>query len=135
MKQVYVLRHGIKSFFKGITKESKEECKTLRKKLPKFTIIISSEKPRCIETARELTGDEPSIDTRANIENNTGTELVNLITETLQNIRDGENVLIISHMPCMPPARRILQATDAPTHYAELMGFIVNDNMGVKEFS
>jgi phosphohistidine phosphatase SixA len=135
MKQVYVLRHASKAWLGGISTSGKAKCKALAKRLPKFNLVVSSEVPRCIETAFEITGVPADQDSRANIENNTGTELVNLITELLQGMRDGEFALIISHIPCMPPARKLLQATGAPSSYANLTGFIVNENFGIKEFS
>jgi phosphohistidine phosphatase SixA len=135
MKQVYVLRHAEKAFMKGISKLGVAKCKELAKRLPEFAIIVSSELARCTDTAEVISGFPADIDKRANIENSTGTELVNLINEMLQNMQDGQNGLIISHIPCMPPARRLLKAEGAPGTYANLAGFIVNEKLEVKEFS
>ncbi|PIN79793.1 hypothetical protein COV16_02290 [Candidatus Woesearchaeota archaeon CG10_big_fil_rev_8_21_14_0_10_34_8] len=138
MKLVYVLRHAKKSTFKkGITKEGKTACEELKKRLPKFSIVISSQKERCSETARALTGRQPDQDERANVEYSTGTQLVNLITETVQNMRDGEKALIVTHEVCLSPAMQILENVPSinTISFKPLTGFIVNQNLQVKEFN
>jgi phosphohistidine phosphatase SixA len=135
MKLVYILRHAEKNLLTGgITKKGKEDCEKLKKELPQFNMVISSDKKRAVETARALTGKEPDQDARANIEWTTGTELVNLITETVQNIRDGEKALIITHSPCIPAARRLLKPNEEVPEYHPLTGFIVNEKLEVRDF-
>ncbi len=135
MKLVYVLRHAQKNIITGsITKKGKEACEALRKHLPAFNLVISSEKERCIETARALTGKEPDQDNRANIEWTTGTELVNLIAETVQNMRDGDCALIVTHGQCLPSAKLLLQQKEEAPEYQLLSGFIVNERLEVRDF-
>jgi len=134
MKQLYVLRHADKSWTGGISKNGKQACEALKKRLPAFTIVICSQKKRTEETAFILGTRQPDIDNRANIEHNTGTELVNLITETIQNMRDGDVGLIVSHVPCMQAAHGILVPNSPAPDYKELQGFIVNQNLQLKEF-
>lgn len=135
MKLVYVLRHAEKHFLTGgITKKGKEDCEKLKKELPYFNIVLCSDKKRTIETARALTGKEPQQDARANIEWTTGTELANVITETVQNMRDGERALIVTHGQCLRPAKHILQPNEEPPEYSLLSGFIVNERLEVRDF-
>lgn len=135
MKLVYVLRHAEKHFLTGgITKKGKEDCEKLKKELPYFNIVLCSDKKRTIETARALTGKEPQQDARANIEWTTGTELANAITETVQNMRDGERALIVTHGQCLSPARRLLQPNEEAPEYQLLSGFIVNERLEVRDF-
>ncbi len=134
MKQLYVLRHAEKSWAGGISKNGKQACEALKKRLSAFTIVICSQKKRTVETALILGGTQPDLDNRANIEHNTGTELVNLITDTIQKMRDGDIGLIVSHIPCMRAAHDILAPHVPAPDYKELQGFIVNQNLQLKEF-
>ena len=112
MKQVFVLRHAEKNILTGgITQKGKERCDYLKKLLPEFADVISSEKKRCVETAKELTNHEPTEDYQANIEYETGEELVHLIKQTLDKLEDSQNALIVSHSPCIGPAKILLQLT------------------------
>ena len=65
MKQVHVRRHAPKHSTGSLTEEGKKLAQELRKKLRKYNLVISSEKPRAIETAKLLTGSKPTIDNRA----------------------------------------------------------------------
>ncbi|PIY71584.1 hypothetical protein COY87_05350 [Candidatus Roizmanbacteria bacterium CG_4_10_14_0_8_um_filter_33_9] len=65
MKYIQVRRHAPKHAEGHLTDEGKQMVDKVRNKLPQFTLIISSNKPRAIETAKLLTGKEPIIDKRA----------------------------------------------------------------------
>ena len=65
MKKVHVRRHAPKHATGDLTEEGRKLALELRKELKKFDIIISSDKPRAIETAQLLTGLVPEIDKRA----------------------------------------------------------------------
>ena len=67
MKQVHVRRHGPKNSTGDLTEEGKKLAQSFRKQLGKYDLIISSDKPRAIETAELLTGLKPIIDKRAGI--------------------------------------------------------------------
>jgi phosphohistidine phosphatase SixA len=138
MKQIFVLRHAQKNLLTGgITKKGEEECENLRKVLPDIAITISSPKKRCIETAALLVCHDPMIDDKANIEYDTGTELAQLIRNTIKKLRDGQSALIITHEPCVGPAYDLLQ-NKVPFQerhiFRSLEGFIVDDKKRVKLF-
>lgn len=65
MKEIYVLRHAEKDASGELTKEGRRLAKRLGSVLPKFTVVISSNSPRTIETASQITGEEPTTDGRA----------------------------------------------------------------------
>jgi len=65
MKYIQVRRHAPKHAKGHLTNEGKKLADKVKNKLPQFALIISSNKPRAIETARLLTGKEPIIDKRA----------------------------------------------------------------------
>ena len=138
MKQIFVLRHAQKNLLTGgITKKGEEDCENLRKLLPEIAIAISSPKKRCIETAQFLVFHDPMIDDNANIEYDTGTELAQLIRNTMKKLQDGQTALIVTHEPCLGPAYDLLQ-NKIPlqeTHlFRSLEGFIVDDKKRVKLF-
>lgn len=138
MKQIFVLRHAQKNLLTGgITKKGEEECENLRKLLPEIGIAISSPKKRCIETAKFLVCHDPMIDDSANIEYDTGTELAQLVRNTMKKLRDGQSSLIVTHEPCLGPAYDLLQnkIPIQETHlFRSLEGFIVDDKKRVKLF-
>ena len=65
MKKVHVRRHAPKHATGDLTEEGKKLALELRKQLKKYDVIIASDKPRAIETAKLLTGLVPKIDNRA----------------------------------------------------------------------
>lgn len=65
MKYIQVRRHAPKHAEGHLTGEGKKLAESVKKKLPSFNIILSSDKPRAIETAKLLTGINPQIDKRA----------------------------------------------------------------------
>jgi len=65
MKYVQVRRHAEKHAHGLLTDFGKEQANELKKKMPKFNLIISSDKIRAQETAFLLTGQKPIIDKRA----------------------------------------------------------------------
>lgn len=65
MKHVYILRHAQKDNSGKLTNEGIESAKLMRKKIPKFNIVIASDSPRTQETAALLTGLQPQLDIRA----------------------------------------------------------------------
>lgn len=136
MKQIFVLRHAHKNIFTGgITKKGEEECNEIKKMLPVFVKGVSSEKKRCIETGMHILNQEPVHDNRANIEHDTGEELIELIKETFLALNDNENALIISHQPAMIPAYfQLLKKKEEHLHFDSLEGFIVNEKLEVKHF-
>jgi phosphohistidine phosphatase SixA len=132
MKQVFVLRHAHKNILTGgISKKGEEQCHEIAKLLPTFDIAISSEKKRAKETAMHMTNTEPLEDNRANIENDSGKELVALIKETMKKLKQTQYALIISHSPCMTAAYYILTKQDL--HFNALEGFVIDDNGNVKK--
>ena len=132
MKHVFVLRHAHKNILTGgITKKGEEHCKELAKILPSFDIAIASEKKRTQETVLFITNTEPIIDSRANIEHDSGNELIALIKETMKKLQQGQNALIITHSPCMMPAYYILTKQDAS--FGALEGFEIDDKGKVKK--
>lgn len=138
MKQIFVLRHAQKNLLMGgITKRGEEECENLRKLLPEFAIAISSPRKRCIETAKLLVNHDPKIEKDADIEYDSGTELAQLIRNTIKKLQDGQNALIITHEPCLCPAYDLLQNKvpfQESVHFRSLEGFMVNDKKRVKLF-
>lgn len=136
MKQIFVLRHAQKNILTGgITKKGEEECNDLKKMLPEFRLVLSSEKKRCIHTAEHLINQEPKHDSRANIEHDSGEELIALIKETLPALKDNENALIISHKPTMIPAYlKLSKKNESSILFGSLEGFIVNEKLDVRLF-
>lgn len=138
MKQVFVLRHAQKNLLTGsITKKGEEECENLRKLLPEFAIAISSPRKRCIETAKVLVNHDPKIEKDADIEYDSGTELAQLIRNTVKKLQDGQNALIVTHEPCLEPAYALLQnkvPLQESIHFRSLEGFIVDERKRVKLF-
>jgi len=67
MKQVHIRRHAPKHSTGNLTEEGKKLAQEFKKQLGKFDLIISSDKPRAIETAILLTGLKPLVDKRAGI--------------------------------------------------------------------
>lgn len=65
MKYIQIRRHAPKHAEGHLTGEGKKLAESVKKKLPTFDIIISSDKPRAVETAKLLTGVNPQIDKRA----------------------------------------------------------------------
>jgi broad specificity phosphatase PhoE len=65
MKQVHVRRHAPKHSTGGLTDEGKKLAKEFKSKIGRYDLIVSSDKPRAIETALLITGIEPVIDKRA----------------------------------------------------------------------
>lgn len=136
MKQIFVLRHAQKNILTGgITKKGEEECNDLKKMLPEFRLVMSSEKKRCIDTAEHLINQEPKHDSRANIEHDSGEELIALIKETVLALKDNENALIISHQPTMIPAYlKLSKKKELSLHFGPLGGFLVNEKKEVRLF-
>lgn len=137
MKRIYILRHAEKSIFGGITKKGEEHCVQLQKTLPHFSLIISSESPRTIQTAQLLTNTVPQQDHRANIEYDSGNELVELIHETIQKLKPNQYALIVSHAPALEPAYFLLHRKNSykeDISFAPLTGFIVDEKLNVVLF-
>lgn len=65
MKQVHIRRHAPKHAEGYLTEEGKKLASELKITLVKFDLVISSDKPRAVETAVLLTGKNPTIDKRA----------------------------------------------------------------------
>jgi broad specificity phosphatase PhoE len=65
MKEVHVRRHAPKIAEGHLTENGKEKARILRERLGTFELIISSDKPRAVQTAELLTGLQPTIDKRA----------------------------------------------------------------------
>lgn len=84
MKYIQVRRHAPKHAEGHLTNEGKKLADKVKNKLPQFTLIISSNKPRAIETAKLLTGKDPIIDKRA------GTPAFSLDIEQILH-REGQN--------------------------------------------
>lgn len=136
MKHVFVLRHAQKNLLTGgITKKGEEECHQAQRVFPQFSLVICSEKKRCYETALHLTNTEPQADARANIEHDSGKELIELITETFKKIKSDEAAVIITHEPCLGPAFALLQHKiphQELIHFGALQGFVVDEKKKVK---
>ncbi|MFA6888017.1 MAG: phosphoglycerate mutase family protein [Candidatus Woesearchaeota archaeon] len=132
MKQIFILRHAQKSILTGgITKKGEEQCKELAKILPTFGIGIASEKKRTQETVLFLTNTEPIIDNKANLEHESGNELITLIKETMKKLQQNQNAIIISHSPSMTAAYHLL--TKETISFGPLEGFKVDDKMKIKK--
>jgi broad specificity phosphatase PhoE len=66
MKKVFVLRHADKNKATGqLTDEGRKRAILLKDQLGKFNIVITSDRPRTIETAILLSNTQPIIDKRA----------------------------------------------------------------------
>lgn len=65
MKQVHIRRHAPKHAAGNLTEEGKKLAKEYQKHPENYDLIISSNKPRAVETAELLTGLKPIVDTRA----------------------------------------------------------------------
>ena len=86
MKQVYVLRHAPKDNETGeLTEEGIEQAKNLRKKFPRFTIIVASDSPRTQETAFLLTGTRPAIDARVSFYQAPPDQSASILTQAPQH--------------------------------------------------
>lgn len=137
MKKIFVLRHAQKNLLtSGITKKGEEECHQAQRVFPPFSQVICSEKKRTYETALHLTNTEPQTDPRANIEHDTGEELVELIFDILKKLKDNETAVIITHEPCLRAAFALLDHKIPPPqeqiHFDSLQGFIVDEKKKVK---
>lgn len=67
MREVVVIRHAPKDISGKLTQDGKELVQKSKGKLGEFSLIISSDIPRAVETATFLTGEMPHIDKRASI--------------------------------------------------------------------
>ncbi len=69
MKQIYILRHADKNKETGeLTDEGRRRARELKDKLGAFDLVITSDKnSRLLETAKLLTGTDPTIDQRAGL--------------------------------------------------------------------
>lgn len=65
MKYVQVRRHAPKHAHGHLTDEGKMLAQEVKAKLPTYDLVISSNKPRAVETALLLTGKTPLVDARA----------------------------------------------------------------------
>ena len=65
MKQVHIRRHAPKHSTGDLTDEGKRLAKEFKNKVGKYNLVISSDKPRAIETALLITGIKPIVDKRA----------------------------------------------------------------------
>lgn len=65
MKEVHVRRHAPKNATGELTEEGKALASEFKQGLNAFDLVISSAKPRAVETALLLTGIHPVLDTRA----------------------------------------------------------------------
>ncbi len=65
MKQVHIRRHAPKHSSGDLTEDGKKLAQDFKTKLSKYDLIISSDKPRAVETAFLITGIHPTIDKRA----------------------------------------------------------------------
>jgi len=65
MKQVHIRRHAPKHSTGNLTNEGKNLAKKLKNKVEKYDLVISSDKPRAIETAIVITDTNPIVDKRA----------------------------------------------------------------------
>ncbi len=136
MKHVFVLRHAQKNLLTGgITKKGEEECHEAQRVFPQFSLVICSEKRRTYETAMHLTNTEPQADKRANIEHDSGKELVELVLQTLKRLQDNENAVIVSHEPSIGPAFALLEKKiphQESIHFGPLQGFMIDEKKKVK---
>lgn len=65
MKEVYLIRHAEKDSEGVLTSEGEETAKALRKVIPAFAKVVSSDSSRTQKTAELLTGSKPKLDHRA----------------------------------------------------------------------
>ncbi len=65
MKEVHVQRHAPKNATGQLTKIGKTLANKLKYEVNTFNLVISSDKPRAVETALLLTGIDPVLDARA----------------------------------------------------------------------
>ena len=65
MSLVYVLRHAEKDSSGNLTEKGRATAKRLGLLLPRFAHVVSSPSQRSLDTARLITGIEPTIDSRA----------------------------------------------------------------------
>ena len=65
MKQIHIRRHAPKHSTGGLTDEGKKLANEFKSKVGKYDLVISSDKPRAIETAILITGIRPIVDKRA----------------------------------------------------------------------
>lgn len=65
MKEIHVRRHAPKSATGELTEEGVTLANEFKQGLKPFNLVISSVKPRAVETAQLLTGFHPVLDTRA----------------------------------------------------------------------
>ncbi|MCL4359647.1 histidine phosphatase family protein [Patescibacteria group bacterium] len=65
MKEVHIRRHAPKDATGVLTEEGKKLATAFKQGLQEFNLVISSNKPRAVETAQLLTGIYPMLDTRA----------------------------------------------------------------------
>lgn len=138
MKHVFVLRHAQKNILTGgITKKGEEQCAMIGKLFPEFAIVLSSPRKRCTETAKLIVNHDPKIEKDADIEFDSGTELAQLIRNTIKKLQDGQSALIITHSPCLEPAYALLQNKvphQEDIHFGSLEGFVVDEKRRVKLF-
>lgn len=75
MKLIYVLRHADKNKKTGkLTDAGRDRAKNLKESLGSFNIVLTSDRPRTIETAVLLTNQNPIIDKRAGFTYNSDEE-------------------------------------------------------------
>jgi len=65
MRQVHIIRHAPKHSTGNLTDEGKILAKEFKSKVEKYDLVLSSDKPRAIETAILITGTKPIVDKRA----------------------------------------------------------------------
>ncbi len=65
MKQIHVRRHAPKHATGTLTEDGKILAKKIGETLPSYTVVMSSPRPRAVETAELLTGVSPTVDSRA----------------------------------------------------------------------
>lgn len=173
MKLIQIRRHAEKNADGSLTEEGKKQAQVIKKSVPLFDLIISSDKPRAIETAKLLTGKEPIVDARAGtppfspeimkelhmlgqkhefgiagvIFDNPqkremiqiqGQKLAELIHETLQDLPENGQALIISHDGVMVAVEKILkheQFNKAGKTFHPLQGFQINENGEIKNLT
>ena len=75
MKHIYILRHADKNKETGqLTDTGRERAKNLKKSLGFFDLVITSDRPRTVETVILLTNQNPLIDERAGFTYNSDEE-------------------------------------------------------------
>ncbi len=75
MKEIDIVRHATKDATGALTDEGKNSAETLATVLGSYDIVISSPKPRAVETATLLTGKYPVLNERASALDLTAREL------------------------------------------------------------